>query len=72
MSKNNIYTLVIDDNLDGSFREMSKRFKKGEKIISTNIEGKKMLVITEVSEEVNLLLESLRSGKMTQFGKRKN
>lgn len=73
MAKNNIYTLELDDNLDGKFRELQRRFKKGERIISTNTSGNKMLVTTETPEkETNLLLDDLRAGRMTQFGQRKS
>lgn len=74
MVENNLYTLEIDDNLDGKFREMQKRFKEGEKIVSTNIDGKKMFVTTEVPERdgKNLLLDALRAGKMPGFGHKVN
>ena len=74
MSKNNLYTLVIDDKLDGKFREMKKRFQDGEKIIDTAVHGNKMLVTTEVSQnkEKNLLLEDLRAGKLSEFGEKRS
>ena len=60
MAKNNLYTLVIDDNLDGKFRELKRRFKKGEKILTSVIHGDKMIVTTEIVNESNskLLLEN--------------
>lgn len=54
---NFFYTLVLDSDLDGKFRELKKKFKPGERIISTNIEGNKMFVTTEAPDAgKNLLL----------------
>ena len=72
---NHVYTLILDDNLDGKFREMKKRFRSGEKIISTITSGNKMIVTTEAPVQVrgqsrNLLLDDLKAGKLKNFGQK--
>lgn len=73
MSRNNLYTLIMDDSLDENFQKMQNRFKKGEKIISTKPHGKKLLVTTETPDgSDNLLLDDLRAGRLTQFGRKRS
>jgi len=73
--ENHVYTLIVDDNLDGKFREMKKRFRPGEKIVNTNVSGNKMIVFTESPEQKrgqsrNLLLDDLKAGKLKNFGQK--
>ncbi len=72
MARNNIYTLILDESLNKKFQEMQRKFRKGEKIISQQASGNKLLVTTEIlGESKNLLLDDLRAGRMPEFGERR-
>ena len=73
--ENHVYTLTVDDSLDGKFRELKSRFRPGEKIVDTKISGNKMIVITESPARVrgqsrNLLLDDMKAGKLKKFGQK--
>jgi hypothetical protein len=63
MSKNNIYTLIVDADLDSKLRQFQSSLKEGERIVAQSTvplpDGRtKLIITTEVPNKGrNLLLE---------------